>query len=250
MPLIRAGGREVHVQEMGEGSPLVLIHPMTFSLAMWYLTVAPLLAREYRVIMYDLRGHGRSEFAPDGYDFGTLGEDLLALLESFLGPSERPVHVGGYSSGATLALRFAVDHPDWVRTLNIVDAPLPPFDTQERIEERGGDREALLDEVVGQEVEVTAGSRREDLRTNLKHRLRTKTTLFEDFENEPGFWDELPVVEKPALLLYGDESPFLEVGERLSDVLPRGDFQVIPGSHTIPLNQREVVAERMLAFLP
>lgn len=239
------------MQELGEEGPLlVLVHPFTYSLAVWYFTVAPLLARSCRVILYDLRGHGRSEFAPEGYDLRTLGTDLRALLDAVVEPAGRPVHVGGYSSGATMALRFAADHPERVRSVTAVDAPMPPFDLRSRMADAGRDLEEILDDLVGAEVDVTRGSRREDRRRNRNHRLRTETTFGEDLEGEPGFWEEASRVDRPVLLLYGDESPFLDVGRRLDAELPNGELQVIPGSHRIPLERRETVAERMAAFLP
>lgn len=250
MPLIRAGGRDVHVQEMGdEGPPLVLVHPLTYSLAVWYFTVAPLLAKSLRVILYDLRGHGRSEFAREGYDLHTLGADLRALLDAVVEPAGRPVHVGGFSSGGTVALRFAADHPERIRSVTAVDAPMPPFDLRERLAEAGRDLEDILDHLAGGETDVTDGSRREDRRRSRNYRLRTETTFGEDLESEPGFWEEASRIERPVLLLYGDESPFLEVGRRLDEELADADLQVIPGSHRIPLEQRERVAERMITFL-
>lgn len=246
MPLIQVAGRKVHVQEMGEGPLVVLIHPLTYSLALWYLTVGPLLARTHRVLLYDLRGHGLSGPAAEGYDFVTLAADLRDLLEEMVG--EAPVHVGGYSSGATLALRFAVEHPGWVRSVAAVDAPMPPFTFRQRAVEEGRDVEAIVADFPTEEVDVVKGSRREALRTNRNVRIHTETTLPEDFEAEEAFDGALRELERDVLLLYGDRSPFLDVGRRLAGLLPRADLQVVPGTHVIPFQQRSRVARALGAF--
>jgi len=127
MPIVNANGIGLHVQEIGAGPPVVMVHGLLIgSLASWYFTAAPALAKDHRVRVYDLRGHGRSERAKTGYDVRTLATDLAALT-SDLGV----VDVVGHSWGALVALRFALDHPARVRRLVLVEAPLPPSSTVE-----------------------------------------------------------------------------------------------------------------------
>ncbi|HEX9887125.1 MAG TPA: alpha/beta hydrolase [Longimicrobiales bacterium] len=248
MPLIPVGDRRVHVQELGEHGPLVvLIHPLTFSLAVWYFSVAPFLARSCRVLLYDLRGHGRSDPAPDGYDLKTLAGDLRDLLCVKLGATT-PVGIAGWSSAGSLALRFALDHPDWTSAVAAVDAPMPPYPLRERVMDEGRDPEEIVRQFPSEEVPVTRGGRRRALRTNQHVRLRNETTFARDFEAEGSFNDELPGLQKPAFLLYGDQSPFLDVGQCLAARLPRAELEVIPGNHYIPLSRREQVADCLAGF--
>ena len=122
MPTVTANGLAMHVQELGAGPPVVMAHGLVIgSLASWYFTAAPELAREHRVRMYDLRGHGRSARPPTGYDTTTLAGDLAALTEDL--PAFDLV---GHSWGGLVALRFALAHPERVRRLAIVEGPLPP----------------------------------------------------------------------------------------------------------------------------
>src|SRR5262245_51278412 len=120
------GGITFHTQELGTGDrpSAVMLHGLLLgTLAAWYFTAAPALARERRVLLYDLRGHGRSERTPTGYDVATMARDLSALAAAF---DERPIDLVGHSFGALVALRFALDHPARVRRLVLVEAPLPP----------------------------------------------------------------------------------------------------------------------------
>ena len=84
------------------------------SLSTWYFTTAPALATTRHVLLYDLRGHGRSERPVDGYGLRSMAADLRELVDGFT--SER-IAVVGFSLGGAIAARFAVDHPDRVERL-------------------------------------------------------------------------------------------------------------------------------------
>src|SRR5678815_1667967 len=65
MPLVAANGLQFHVQELGDGRPVVMLHGLLIgSLASWYFTVAPALAPAHRCRLYDLRDH-RAEAVAD-----------------------------------------------------------------------------------------------------------------------------------------------------------------------------------------
>ena len=72
-------GCALHYEEYGQGEPLVLLHGLGSSCQDWELQV-PALSRLYRVILMDIRGHGRSDKPRDGYQIATFSADLLALL--------------------------------------------------------------------------------------------------------------------------------------------------------------------------
>jgi pimeloyl-ACP methyl ester carboxylesterase len=87
----------------------------------WYLHIAPRLARHHRVVMFDLRGHGKSDRAASGYDLETLSRDLDCVVQQLgLGAAV----MVGHSYGALVALRFASLRPDSVSKLVLVEAPI------------------------------------------------------------------------------------------------------------------------------
>jgi 3-oxoadipate enol-lactonase len=104
----------------GTGEPVVLIHGLGLDASMWD-PQWPALQQNFRAIRYDVRGFGAST-VPDGPYSQT--DDLLGLLE-FL--DARPAHVIGLSMGGRIALRFALDHPDAVRSLTLIDPALEGF---------------------------------------------------------------------------------------------------------------------------
>lgn len=94
-----------------EGPVIVLLHEMGGLLENWD-EVVPGLAENYRVLRYDYRGFGLSEKIAGDLHITTLGDDLLALLDS-LGFTE-PVTLAGCAVGAAIALHFAGRHGDRV----------------------------------------------------------------------------------------------------------------------------------------
>ncbi len=248
MPHVTANGLSFHVQELGAGPPVVMVHGLLIgSLASWYFTAAPALARQRRVRVYDLRGHGRSELAATGYDVRTMAADLAALT-SDLGPG--PIDVVGHSWGALVAMRFALEHPARVRRLALVEAPLPPSSVTEMagFVEAGDEAPArLLEALPAQLREAVAGGRRQGQRLlrSLEH-LLVATTLLADLRGEPDVSDaELARLRCPCLVVYGDRSSCAAAGDRLARVMPDVRHLVLAGGHFLHLDARAALTSAL-----
>ncbi|MEX1253924.1 MAG: alpha/beta hydrolase [Dehalococcoidia bacterium] len=108
---------EAYRPEPVEGPPIVLLHGLA-SNALWWVLVGPLLAKQFRVVALDQRGHGESAAPDTGYDFATVVGDLAGFVDEL--SLERPVVVG-HSWGGNVALEYAATHPDAVAGLVLVD---------------------------------------------------------------------------------------------------------------------------------
>jgi pimeloyl-ACP methyl ester carboxylesterase len=240
MPFVRVNGVELHVQELGAGPALVLIHGLLVgSLATWYFGAAPALARRHRVLLYDLRGHGRSSRAPTGYDAATQAEDLRALTAELPGPFS----LVGHSYGGLIALRFALAHPGRVRRLGLVDMPLPPSRLEEMeaflsrtpTEMLEGLPEALRGAIAG------PGRRARRFLAGLAF-LVQETTLLGDLRAEPDIPDGvLATLRVPVSCFYGEHSSCRPVGERLARALPDAELRLLPGGHFLPVEARDAL---------
>ena len=84
MPFLvsHASGEAVNIyyEDLGKGKPIVLIHGWPLSGSMWEYQVTGLLDEGYRVITYDRRGFGKSDYPATGYDYETLAGDLQSLI--------------------------------------------------------------------------------------------------------------------------------------------------------------------------
>ena len=96
---VDAGGLRVHIAEAGSGPPLVLQHGWPQNWFMWRKLI-PELAKDYRLVCPDLRGHGWTDAPPGGYEKEQLASDLLAVLDALELDRVRLVghDWGGYSS--------------------------------------------------------------------------------------------------------------------------------------------------------
>jgi pimeloyl-ACP methyl ester carboxylesterase len=102
-------GTELAVLVAGDGPPLVLAHGSLVSSSSWALMWRPLVDAGYRLIAYDLRGHGLSTLGGDGFGTGPYGRDLAAVLGHF---EVRDGVVVGHSAGAIGTLALAAQAPD------------------------------------------------------------------------------------------------------------------------------------------
>ena len=120
MPEIQVNGVRTHYEERGSGTPLVLAHGLGGSTELWKHVAGP-LAEDFRVVMYDLRGSGRSEVPSGPYTLGQLVADLDGLIEA-LGLGR--VLLMGHSMSGSLALAYAAAHPQ--KALGVVGVGAPP----------------------------------------------------------------------------------------------------------------------------
>ncbi len=122
MPKAAINGFDVHYQQMGQGTDVVLLHGLFASLAFWYFSVMPGLAKSFRVTAYDLRGHGYTDVPNAGYTSSDMAHDLHALLDHL--QIER-AHLVGHSFGGAVALSYTLIHPERVHSLTLADAWMP-----------------------------------------------------------------------------------------------------------------------------
>jgi pimeloyl-ACP methyl ester carboxylesterase len=118
MGSVRFDGCDLYYEELGEGVPILLIHPSGATASTWG-RVTEDLARIGRVIAYDRRGYVRSVGAPVR-SVAVHSADAVAILESLAG---EPAIVVGTSAGATIAIDVAVRRPDLVRAVVAHEAP-------------------------------------------------------------------------------------------------------------------------------
>ncbi len=114
---VRANGVRLHAWTGGEGPSLVLLHGYPQSGIMWR-KVAPQLARRFSVVVPDLRGYGDSDKPRDGYDKKTMARDIHELMVA-LGHARYAVV--GHDRGARVSHRLALDQPEAVTKLCVLD---------------------------------------------------------------------------------------------------------------------------------
>src|SRR6185503_19488139 len=222
------------------GTRVVMLHGLLLgSAASWYFTSAPALAKTHRVRVYDLRGHGMSELAPTGYGVRSMAADLAALVD------DDQVDLVGHSWGALTALHFALDQPERVRRLVLVEAPVPPSSVTEMAAFLdGGDLASALP------AQLRVAGRRGERLVRALSRLVLDTTLVDDLraERDPDP-AELARLHCPTLLVYGDRSSCAPGGRKLAEAIPGARHVTLPGGHYLHLDARDALTDHIVEFL-
>ncbi|HEV7705906.1 MAG TPA: alpha/beta hydrolase [Gemmatimonadaceae bacterium] len=133
---IQTGETSIFVRSSGSGAPLLLLHGFPQTHLMWR-GVAPRLAREFTVVCPDLRGYGRSgcptsDADSSPYSKRAMARDMIAVMQQ-LGFSR--FAVAGHDRGGRVAYRMALDHPEAISRLAVLDI-LPTSTVWERADAR------------------------------------------------------------------------------------------------------------------
>jgi pimeloyl-ACP methyl ester carboxylesterase len=122
MSAVVINGGLIHYEAFGRGDPVVFIHGWLGSWRYWMRTMEA-LASDYRTYALDLWGFGDSDKSKERYSV----PDYTALLHDFMDQlGTLKVSLVGHALGATIALRFATEHPDHVSRLAMVSLPVTP----------------------------------------------------------------------------------------------------------------------------
>jgi magnesium chelatase accessory protein len=121
---LNAGGLRWHVQVMGQGPDLLLVHGTAAATHSWR-DLLPLLATRFRVIAPDMPGHGFTDLPPQNrLSLPGMAGSLAALLQAM---QVRPVLAAGHSAGAAVLLRLALDGRIAPHTVVSLNGALLPF---------------------------------------------------------------------------------------------------------------------------
>ncbi len=102
-------GVKMYYEIHGEGKPIVLLHGSYMSIDMNWTEIIPELAKTHQVIAVEMQGHGRTADIPRKPSYTALADDIFELLK-YLKISKASLM--GYSLGGTVAIQFAISHPD------------------------------------------------------------------------------------------------------------------------------------------
>jgi len=251
MPIIEINHKKVHIQELNKGAEqtVVLIHGMFSNLSIYYFNIAPVLAKKFHVVMYDLKSHGMSERFEDGYDLGNMSSDLIALMDKL---QLEKVHLVGYSFGGLIALKTALDYQNRISQLVVMEAPDPQDEKARGIIEQYS--KEFLEHYVANFTDTTKvqmGKRQMEKNHRMYEFLFNKTSIKADMIREKYFLSEvnLSEIHIPTLLLYGSDSNCTPTGEWLNDQIPDSQLELISGDHNIPIQEPALIAETIVDFL-
>lgn len=116
MPTVKVRDISLYYEQYGKGEPVIFSHGMLDDCSVWKAQT-DILAQKHTVILYDHRGHGKSDKPRGDYSVQTLADDLNGLI---LGLNLDKVTLVGHSLGGMTVLMLTLDHPDRVSKLVLV----------------------------------------------------------------------------------------------------------------------------------
>jgi pimeloyl-ACP methyl ester carboxylesterase len=258
-------GVRLYAEAHGKGVPVLLSCALNTTHENWRPQVECLVGAGYRVVLWDYRGHGRSQVPgdPAAYRIEQVVDDLLRVLD-WAAPGETAV-LGGLSFGGLASLHFALVHPERVRALLLVDSG-PGFKNPvaQAGWEKAVERTAAFLEREGMQafVERAAGTTVGRYTERPAARAAARAIASQDPRGvalfarcvagpAPPVIDRLPEIRVPALVLVGaEDTDYLRAAEVMAAKLPAAEKVSIPGAgHMVNLEESEAFDAAVLAFL-
>jgi pimeloyl-ACP methyl ester carboxylesterase len=248
MATLDRDGVAVHYEVHGRGPAILLSHGYSATCRMWDGQIAALQDR-YQVIVWDMRGHGQSDYPDDAaaYSEATTVQDMAAILNAC---GIRRAIIGGLSLGGYMSLAFHLAHPAMTRALLIFDTG-PGFrnaDSREawnqRARQRADDLETRGLAALGSSDEVRMSQHRNA--SGLAHAARGMLTQQDD-----AVIASLESIAVPSLVLVGsDDKNFLAATDYMARKIPGARKVVIEGAgHAANLHQPAAFNRAMESFL-
>lgn len=247
---------QVHVREMGTGTPLLLLHQSPLSGGMFEAAMPFLADAGFHVVAVDTAGYGNSDGAPEPPSITDHGEALLFVLDA-LGWEHS--HLLGHHTGAAIAAAFAARHPAQVRRLVLNGVPL--LTEEELAFFKTFDFKPLMPEADGSHL-LAAWNQRlkaspgwtdvramhrytvEMLAINETYHLGFRAALAHDMH------DDLKAISVPTLILTNTGEDLYEASKRAAAVREDFAFAALEGgTHDIVDEQPEAWAEAVSKFL-
>jgi pimeloyl-ACP methyl ester carboxylesterase len=257
MPFAEINGQRIRFEDTGgDGMPVVLAHGFLMDREMFAPQVRA-LAPEFRVITWDERGFGETEFDGRPFTYWDSARDCLGLLDHL--ELDQAV-VGGMSQGGFLSLRAALLAPDRVRALVLIDTQSGPEDPQVLPQYRQMAQTWLalgpVDELAEAIANLIIGDPRLSKEWIAKWRRLPRENMGPTSDclfDRDDITDRLQEITCPAIVFHGtaDQSIELEKAEQLCAALTgcAGLVRIEGGSHASNLTQPESVNGPLIEFL-
>jgi pimeloyl-ACP methyl ester carboxylesterase len=275
MPYIKVGQEntgsiELHYEDYGSGTPVVLIHGYPLSGRAWDKQVPVLLEDGRRVISYDRRGFGKSSQPSGGYDYDTFAADLHALMETL---DLHDAVLVGHSMGTGEVTRYLGRYGSARVARGVLVSPIPPFLLQTPDNPEG--LPASLFDGFMQQAREDGPAWMKGFLDNFFNIDKFRGTLVSDqyYEAcwniavsasgiaavaciptwETDFRADLPKIDVPMLVIQGDDDrvlPYPKTGQRLPGMIK--DLQLVgidQGPHAISWTHSEQVNAALLKFI-
>lgn len=261
---IEVNGSVYAYTSQGNGEPLVLLHGFTGSSQTWqhFITKWQL---DFQVITIDLPGHGKTAATLEK----TMMEFSRDLAHIFNVLQIKKAHLLGYSLGGRTALSFAMEYPTLVRSLILESASPGISDKAERLARQEADGKLAerikkdgMEKFVNSWEDIGLFSSQKRLPQHVQNTIRqerleqtesglTQSLLYMGTGVQPSWWDRLPEINYPVLLIVGSiDKKFVELNEKMVKLISTAEITtVLDAGHAVHVEQVDKFAMMVSKFI-
>jgi len=257
MPKLQTNNIDINYQISGEGQSVLFIHGLGSSSHDWEEQVN-YFSKDYKVVTFDVRGHGLSDKPPGPYSIQLFSDDTSALITSL---DLLPVHVVGISMGGMIAFQLAVNSPELLKSMTIVNSG-PEMSAHSFKDKLQIFQRLILFRIFSMRKigEVIAGklfpkADQQELRSMMIERWaqNDKRAYMDSFKALLGWtiMEHIENIHVPTLVIAADEdyTP-VSLKESYVSKMPNAQLKVIENSrHATPLDQSEEFNTALASFL-
>jgi pimeloyl-ACP methyl ester carboxylesterase len=265
MDRAKVNGVELEYDVRGAGEPVLLID-MLIADCFVPLLPEPALAHDYQLIRYHKRGWVGSTHTPPPVSIGQHATDAATLLEHL---GVRRAHVAGHSTGASIGAQLALDHPEKVHTLTLLEPTLvslplggeflkavgPVFEAYESGDHSGAFA-MFVSAASGLDWEACRALLEERIPGVVGQSIKDADTFFGVELPALTKWkfgpEQAAAIRRPVLSVIGAETQplWVEIAEFLRSSLPQVEELTVDGvGHLLQIQRPEPVARGIAAFL-
>ena len=258
--LIKANGIQMNCElsRKRDAPVMMLSHSLGSNLLMWNPQRSA-LESHFRVLRYDIRGHGESDAPKGPYTLQLLGEDVVGLLDVL---GIKRVHFVGLSMGGMIGQHVALNHPDRLLSLVLCDtSAMMPKESQPAIQERidtarSKGMQALVEPTLERWFTPSFLTKKSEMLDLIRNQL-----LATSVEGYVGcseairtlnFLERLGEIRVPTLIIVGEEDPGTPVAaaQAMHERIERSKLVVLPScQHLSNVEQPEAFNAALLEFL-
>lgn len=252
---------ELNYKTFGQGNPIIILHGLFGTLDNWQ-TIAKQLAEHYSVYIIDQRNHGRSPHA-EPFDYPTMASDLQHFMENNW---IYKAHILGHSMGGKTAMQLALDFPDMVDKLVVVDIAPKTYPSG---------HDAIFDALLGLDLKEIKNRKEADAALQakipdfgvrqflLKNLSKNKksgfyewkmnlSVIYDSYQNILDNLDASDTFDGETLFIKGDKSDYIQNDDLslLQTYFPEAKLKTVKDAgHWVHAEQPQALLEMVLAFL-
>jgi pimeloyl-ACP methyl ester carboxylesterase len=251
MAILTTVGNGLYYSEKGEGTSIIFVHPPLLTSANFTYQVEG-LSREFKVVTFDIRGHGRSPYSEQTLTYQLIADDMVHLLNHL---DIEKTYLCGYSTGGAIVLDFLLRHPNRALGGVIVSGMSEVRDSYNKrrislarfLTKTGGLP------ILGLSVSWSNSDTISNFKKIYREALKGSKKNIEQYYHACLAYNctnQLQTIDKPVLLVYGEgDRHFQPYAKLLHEKLPDNELKFINEKHRIPTKSAEELNQFIWEFI-